>query len=68
MVLPHIGVVSEWWPDLSDRQKQLFRMINPPGAPHAADHHFGNVRARCTSRLTTVHNDDAATHNCRDEA
>jgi hypothetical protein len=35
---------------------------------HAADHHFGNVRARCTSRLTTVHNDDAATHNCRDEA
>ena len=33
---PHDGFPDEWWPDLSERQKQLFRMIHPPGAPHSA--------------------------------
>ena len=41
---PHDGFPEEWWPGLSERQKQLFRMIHPPGAPHSADHHFGAVQ------------------------
>ena len=34
---PHEGFPSEWWPDLSDRQKLLFRMGEAPGLPHAAE-------------------------------
>ena len=32
---PHDGFQREWWADLSERQKTLFRMVHPPGAPHA---------------------------------
>ena len=37
---PHDGFPSEWWPDLTARQKRLFRMETAPGSPHAADVHF----------------------------
>ena len=37
---PHDGFPSEWWPDLTARQRRLFRMETAPGSPHAADVHF----------------------------
>ena len=37
---PHDGFPSDWYDGLSERQRQLLRMQNGPGAPHAADAHF----------------------------
>jgi ectoine hydroxylase-related dioxygenase (phytanoyl-CoA dioxygenase family) len=37
---PHDGFPAEWFDRLTDRQKQLMRMTNGIGAPHAADAHF----------------------------
>ncbi len=37
---PHDEFPVEWYDNLSDRQKELMRMGNGLGAPHAADSHF----------------------------
>lgn len=37
---PHDVFPAEWFDQLTDRQKELMRMTNGLGAPHAADSHF----------------------------
>ncbi len=37
---PHDNFPPEWFDKLNDRQKELMRMKNGPGAPHAADSHM----------------------------
>jgi len=37
---PHDGFPTEWYDQLSERQKELMRMSNGLGTPHAADSHF----------------------------
>jgi ectoine hydroxylase-related dioxygenase (phytanoyl-CoA dioxygenase family) len=37
---PHDGFPPEWHEGLTERQRQLMRMQNGPGALHAADAHF----------------------------
>ncbi len=37
---PHDGFPEEWFDELTDRQKQLMRMTNGLGAPHAANSHL----------------------------
>jgi len=37
---PHDDFPAAWYDKLNDRQKQLLRMQNGPGAPHSADAHM----------------------------
>ncbi|HBM53213.1 MAG TPA: hypothetical protein DDZ97_08965, partial [Deltaproteobacteria bacterium] len=43
---PHDGFPAEWYDLLSQRQRELLRMENGIGVPHAADYHMRQSFAR----------------------
>jgi ectoine hydroxylase-related dioxygenase (phytanoyl-CoA dioxygenase family) len=48
---PHDGFPHEWYDLLSQRQRELLRMENGIGVPHAADSHLRQSFARGKGKL-----------------